>query len=148
MLHLLREESITRAVEHYKDPEGIPERNMAFAKKKGLQYMQLLRAACLEIVWAPWHYQIPYFRVHFKLSYVTGFNYSHSKVMVTLPVFWPLATNSYASRISSIGYLLSIRGWNTPFFSRFCIKSILPLMLEGNGNITLLPPRIFVISGK
>ena len=50
MLHLLREESITRAVEHYKDPEGIPERNMAFAKKKGLQYMQLLRAACLEIV--------------------------------------------------------------------------------------------------
>lgn len=50
MLHLLREESITRALEHYPDPEGIPERNMAFAEEKGLQFMQLLRAACLEVV--------------------------------------------------------------------------------------------------
>lgn len=50
MLHLLREDSITRALEHYPDPEGIPERNMAFAEQKGLKFMQLLRAACLEIV--------------------------------------------------------------------------------------------------
>ncbi len=50
MLHLLREDSITRAVEHFKDPEGIPERNMAFAREKGLRYMQMLRTACLEIV--------------------------------------------------------------------------------------------------
>lgn len=49
MLHLLREESITRAVDHYIDPEGIPERNIAFAQEKGLKYMQLLRAACLEV---------------------------------------------------------------------------------------------------
>ncbi|MCC6280937.1 MAG: DUF1415 domain-containing protein [Saprospiraceae bacterium] len=49
MLHLLREASITKVLEHYADPEGIPERNMAFAREKGLQHMQLLRAACLEI---------------------------------------------------------------------------------------------------
>jgi uncharacterized protein len=46
MLHLLREESITKALEHYKDPEGIPERNIAFSQEKGLKYMQMLRAAC------------------------------------------------------------------------------------------------------
>jgi len=50
MLHLLREESITKALEHFEDPEGIPERNMAFAEQKGLKYMQMLRAACLEVV--------------------------------------------------------------------------------------------------
>ncbi len=49
MLHLLREDSIARAVDHYIDPEGIPERNIAFAQEKGLKYMQLLRAACLEV---------------------------------------------------------------------------------------------------
>jgi len=49
MLHLLREDSITKAVDHYIDPEGIPERNIAFAKGKGLDYMKLLRAACLEV---------------------------------------------------------------------------------------------------
>jgi hypothetical protein len=48
MLHLLREESITNALKHYKDPEGIPERNVAYSKEKGLAYMQLLRAACME----------------------------------------------------------------------------------------------------
>lgn len=50
MLHLLREESITRVLEHYPDPEGIPERNVAFAEEKGLKYMRMLRAACLDIV--------------------------------------------------------------------------------------------------
>ncbi len=49
MLHLLREDSISKAVDHYIDPEGIPERNIAYAQEKGLRYMQLLRAACLEI---------------------------------------------------------------------------------------------------
>jgi hypothetical protein len=48
MLHLLREERITNALKHYKDPEGIPERNVAYSKEKGLAYMQLLRAACME----------------------------------------------------------------------------------------------------
>jgi len=49
MLHLLREDSISKALDHYIDPEGIPERNIAFAQEKGLKYMQLLRAACFEI---------------------------------------------------------------------------------------------------
>jgi len=49
MLHLLREDSISRALDHYIDPEGIPERNIAFAQEKGLRYMQLLRAACFEV---------------------------------------------------------------------------------------------------
>lgn len=48
MLHLIREESITNALKHYKDPEGIPGRNVDYAREKGLAYMQLLRAACME----------------------------------------------------------------------------------------------------
>ncbi len=47
MLHLLREDSISTALEHYKDPENIPERNINFAREKGLAYMKLLRDACL-----------------------------------------------------------------------------------------------------
>lgn len=47
MLHLLREASIEKALAHYKDPEGIPGRNIDFARKKGLAYMEALRAACL-----------------------------------------------------------------------------------------------------
>jgi len=46
MLHLLREESIEKALRTYKDPEGIPERNMVLTRQKGLKYMQALRAAC------------------------------------------------------------------------------------------------------
>ena len=49
MLHILREESLTKVLEHYIDPEGIPERNMAFAREKGLKYMEMLRAACLGV---------------------------------------------------------------------------------------------------
>jgi uncharacterized protein len=47
MLHLLREESIDKALEYYKNPEEIPERNINFAKEKGLTYMRMLRDACL-----------------------------------------------------------------------------------------------------
>jgi len=49
MLHLLREDSISKAIDQYIDPEGIPDRNIAYAQEKGLRYMELLRAACLEI---------------------------------------------------------------------------------------------------
>jgi uncharacterized protein len=49
MLHLLREASITEAIEHYPDAEGIPQRNIDFANRKGLPYMKMLWAACLEI---------------------------------------------------------------------------------------------------
>jgi uncharacterized protein len=49
MLHILREESVSRAIDSYPDTQKIPEKNMAFAREKGLAYMQRLRAACLEI---------------------------------------------------------------------------------------------------
>jgi hypothetical protein len=47
MLHLLRETSIDKALEHYKNPEEIPNRNINFARDKGLTYMKMLRDACL-----------------------------------------------------------------------------------------------------
>lgn len=47
MLHLLREESIEKALEKYPDPDSIPERNIEFARKKGEAYMKALREACL-----------------------------------------------------------------------------------------------------
>jgi uncharacterized protein len=47
MLHILREASVTAAIEHFPDPEGIPARNIAFAQEKGLKYMEVLRAACM-----------------------------------------------------------------------------------------------------
>ena len=42
MLHLLREESIDKALANYKDPESIPVRNINFAREKGLAYMKML----------------------------------------------------------------------------------------------------------
>ena len=47
MLHILREESITEALIKYPDPEGIPNRNIDFAKNKGAAYMKMLRDSCL-----------------------------------------------------------------------------------------------------
>jgi uncharacterized protein len=47
MLHLLREESIEKALAQYKYPEEIPARNIEFAREKGLTYMKMLRDACL-----------------------------------------------------------------------------------------------------
>ncbi len=46
MLHLLREESIDKALANYESPDGIPERNINFAREKGLTYMKLLRDTC------------------------------------------------------------------------------------------------------
>jgi uncharacterized protein len=42
MLHLLREESVSRAVDTYPDTEGIPERNIAHARERGAAYFQSL----------------------------------------------------------------------------------------------------------
>lgn len=42
MLHLLREESLSRAIDSFPDAEKIPERNMKFARKKGLAQMKAL----------------------------------------------------------------------------------------------------------
>jgi uncharacterized protein len=47
MLHLLREESVERALLKYPNPEQIPERNILFARSKGIAYMKMLRDACL-----------------------------------------------------------------------------------------------------
>ena len=46
MLHILREESISKVLEHYEDAHKIPENNIAFARQKGLVYMQALRLSC------------------------------------------------------------------------------------------------------
>jgi uncharacterized protein len=47
MLHLIREESIDKALASYKNPDDIPAANINFAQQKGLLYMQLLRQACM-----------------------------------------------------------------------------------------------------
>ena len=47
MLHILREDKITEALLKYPDPEGIPDRNIDFAKNKGAAYMKMLRDSCL-----------------------------------------------------------------------------------------------------
>jgi hypothetical protein len=46
MLHLLREESVTRAIDSFPAVEKIPEQNIDYARKKGLLYLQSLREAC------------------------------------------------------------------------------------------------------
>jgi uncharacterized protein len=46
MLHLLREEKIEQALQHYPDPEQIPERNIQFAREKGQAYMKILKDFC------------------------------------------------------------------------------------------------------
>lgn len=48
MIHLLREASITKVLEHYPDPELIPERNIEFARSQGLEVMQKLLQDCLK----------------------------------------------------------------------------------------------------
>jgi len=47
MLHLLREESIERAIDKFPDPESIPDNNIAFARKKGFAALEALRKACI-----------------------------------------------------------------------------------------------------
>jgi uncharacterized protein len=47
MLHLLREESVEQAIKHYTNPGQIPEKNIDFARGKGIAYMKMLRDSCL-----------------------------------------------------------------------------------------------------
>lgn len=47
MLHILREDSLTKVLSLYPHPEKIPLDNIEFARQKGLKYMQLLRSACM-----------------------------------------------------------------------------------------------------
>ena len=46
MIQILRESSITTALNNFPDPEKIPDRNILFAHHKGLSYMQLLQESC------------------------------------------------------------------------------------------------------
>ena len=47
MLHILREDSITKALENFDDPDSIPEKNIEFAETKGITYMKMLAASCI-----------------------------------------------------------------------------------------------------
>lgn len=47
MIHILREASLTAVLENFPDPEAIPEKNIAFARQKGLDYMRKLREQCM-----------------------------------------------------------------------------------------------------
>jgi hypothetical protein len=49
MFQLLREESVTQAVEKYPFPEKIPEKNIVYARSRGLKHMQILRDACVSL---------------------------------------------------------------------------------------------------
>jgi uncharacterized protein len=46
MIQILRESSITEAVTNFPGPEKIPQRNIDFARQKGLLFMQELRESC------------------------------------------------------------------------------------------------------
>jgi hypothetical protein len=48
MLHILRESSVTRALEYFPHPENIPERNIKLAREKGITFMQALRESCMK----------------------------------------------------------------------------------------------------
>lgn len=47
ILHILREESLERVLEHYPNPEAIPERNIAFARQLGLSKLQVMLQNCI-----------------------------------------------------------------------------------------------------
>jgi len=49
MFHLIRENSVQRAVENHPDADAIPERNVEFAREQGLTKMKGLLQQCLEL---------------------------------------------------------------------------------------------------
>jgi hypothetical protein len=48
MLHILREESVSLAIETHPNTNKIPEKNIAFAREKGEAFMKALRDACIK----------------------------------------------------------------------------------------------------
>ncbi|MBC7827501.1 MAG: DUF1415 domain-containing protein [Chitinophagaceae bacterium] len=46
MLHLLREETVSRAIDGFPGTEKIPQSNIKYARQKGLLYMKSLRDSC------------------------------------------------------------------------------------------------------
>lgn len=49
IIQILREASISKAVKAVKDVAGIPDRNIAFTERVGLEHMITLRQACLDL---------------------------------------------------------------------------------------------------
>lgn len=49
MLHILREESITKALKNFADYRQISSNNIKFTQEKGLQYMQVLLTNCEKV---------------------------------------------------------------------------------------------------
>lgn len=47
MFHLIREESLEKAIEHHPSADDIPERNIKYAREQGLEEMQRLLANCI-----------------------------------------------------------------------------------------------------
>jgi hypothetical protein len=47
MIHIIREESVSKVLSNYPDADNIPIRNIEFARQKGLQYMHALFQASL-----------------------------------------------------------------------------------------------------
>ncbi len=47
MLHFLREESVSKAIDSHPDIDEVPNQNIAYTQEKGLAHMQQLLAACL-----------------------------------------------------------------------------------------------------
>lgn len=48
MLHLIREASLEKVLEHYPNPEDIPKRNIEYTREMGLKTLQLLLQGCLD----------------------------------------------------------------------------------------------------
>lgn len=48
MIHLLREAELEQALENFRSPERIPERNVRFAREKGVAYLQQLLQKAME----------------------------------------------------------------------------------------------------
>lgn len=48
MLHLLREDSVEKALKSYPHPDGIPERNIRFAREKGVLFMKDILARLMK----------------------------------------------------------------------------------------------------
>ena len=47
-LHIIREDSMSRALDAHPDPDSIPERNIEFCRKKGEEFFATLLAKCLK----------------------------------------------------------------------------------------------------
>lgn len=47
MLHLLREDSVSKAVDSHADIDAVPANNIRFANERGLVYMKQLLASCM-----------------------------------------------------------------------------------------------------